>query len=198
MEGLESFFTWSQQLHLFLLSCLFGIPLGILFDIFRVFRSIIPHGKIAVALEDLLFFGIYGIFLMCFTVTEARSEFRFFYSLGNLLGFVLYYITVGSAIIKIIRKIMFIIKKILCRIFSPFIRKSASVRRKIRDFFIAELKNVKFNKKNIKKPLIDNGDLLYNKNKTAETKKSKRKNVKGIGSKGIKKEKEKRNVQPFK
>ena len=123
---------------------------------------------------------------MCFTVTEARSEFRFFYSLGNLLGFVLYYVTVGSAVIKIIRKIMFIIKK------------SASIRRKIRDFFIAELKNVKFNKKNIKKPLIDNGDLLYNKSKTAETKKSKRKNVKGIGSKGIKKEKEKRNVQPFK
>ena len=109
MEGLESFFTWSQQLHLFLLSCLFGIPLGILFDIFRVFRSIIPHGKIAVALEDLLFFGIYGIFLMCFTVTEARSEFRFFYSLGNLLCFVLYYVTFDSAVINIIH--------ILCRIF---------------------------------------------------------------------------------
>ena len=46
MDGLESFFTASQQLRLFVLSCAFGIPIGILFDIFRVIRLFFPHGKI--------------------------------------------------------------------------------------------------------------------------------------------------------
>ena len=93
MDGLESFFTASQQLRLFVLSCAFGIPIGILFDIFRVIRMFFPHGKILVAAEDILFFIFYGIFLMCFTITAARSEFRFYFCAGNFLGFILYHFT---------------------------------------------------------------------------------------------------------
>lgn len=73
MDGLESFFTASQQLRLFVLSCAFGIPIGILFDIFRVIRMFFPHGKILVAAEDILFFIFYGIFLMCFTITCGKK-----------------------------------------------------------------------------------------------------------------------------
>ena len=64
MEGLESFFTWSQQLHLFLLSCLFGIPLGILFDIFRVFRSIFLMERLLLPLKT-FFFLEYTVFFLC-------------------------------------------------------------------------------------------------------------------------------------
>lgn len=74
MEGLESFFTSGQQLRLFLLSCAFGIPIGIVFDIFRVIRMIIHHNKIAAALEDILFFCLYGVFLMCFTISMGPQR----------------------------------------------------------------------------------------------------------------------------
>ena len=67
MEGLESFFTASEQLRLFVLSCLFGIPAGILYDVFRVLRMLVRHNKIAVAAEDILFFCTYAVFVMSFT-----------------------------------------------------------------------------------------------------------------------------------
>ena len=57
MEGLESFFTSGQQFGLFFVSCLFGVPIGIVFDMFRVLRMIFRHGRIAVIIEDILFSG---------------------------------------------------------------------------------------------------------------------------------------------
>lgn len=191
MEGLESFFTSGQQLQLFLLSCAFGIPIGIVFDIFRVLRMIIHHNKIAATLEDILFFCLYGVFLMCFTVSMARSEFRFYYCFGNLIGFTLYYMTAGTAVTKILRKIINFIKKVLLRIFRPLIKKFALICEKIRTIFVGSFQNIKSNKKNSETPLIDEGNLLYNRSKV---KKNKGKNVKNIGVKGTKKKTKKRNV----
>lgn len=144
MEGLESFFTASQQLRLFLLSCLFGIPIGIVYDIFRTIRVVIPHGKILAALEDILFFALYGVFIMCFTVTAARSEFRFYFCAGNLLGFIVYFFTVGNLVVSVIKKIAVFIKKGIYFVFRPvgvIILKGAAA------FFVGIFKK----KKNIKK-----------------------------------------------
>lgn len=148
MEGLESFFTVSQQLKLFLLSCLFGIPTGIVFDIFRALRVIFPHGKAAVALEDILFFVLYGIFIMAFSSAAARSEFRFYYCIGNLLGFLIYHFTVGSVAVMIIRKLAEAIKKVFYLIFSPINKKIALLFKKIRTFFVESRQKHETNKKN--------------------------------------------------
>lgn len=115
MEGLESFFTSGQQLNLFLLSCIFGVPIGIFFDIFRTLRIIFKHCKAAVIIEDILFFMVYSIFIMCFTVVAARSEFRFYYCFGNLLGFILYYVTVGHLIVSFFRTVTEKIQKIISK-----------------------------------------------------------------------------------
>ena len=146
MEGLESFFTSGQQLRLFLLSCAFGIPIGIVFDIFRVIRMIIHHNKIAAALEDILFFCLYGVFLMCFTISMARSEFRFYYCAGNLIGFILYYVTAGTVVTGILRKIIGFIKRALLRIFRPLLKKFVLICQKIRTIFVGSLQNIKSNK----------------------------------------------------
>lgn len=183
MEGLESFFTSGQQMNLFVLSCLFGIPIGIVFDLFRVFRMMVQHGKIAVIIEDILFFVLYGIFIMSFTITAARSEFRFFYCFGNLLGFILYFVTVGSAVTKILRKIIEKVKKL----FSVPVKNFVLICEKIFNKFVRSLQNIKFKKKNIKIPLIDDSDLLYNSNKDINKNKNKRKNVKKIGNRKIEK-----------
>lgn len=152
MEGLESFFTASQQLKLFLLSCAFGIPIGIFFDIFRALRIIFPHGKLLVALEDILFFILYGIFLMCFTITAARSEFRFYFCVGNFLGFIIYFFTAGNAVVSIIKIIVMPIKKGLYIILRPINQKIVLLYEKCRGFFVRTLKNVKVKKKNSETP----------------------------------------------
>ena len=148
MEGLESFFTASEQLRLFLLSCAFGIPLGILFDVFRVIRLIIPHGKILVAVEDVLFFCIYGVFLMSFVSAAARSEFRAYFCAGNLLGFALYYFTLGNTVVGLLRKLISLIKKGLSLVFGPLSKKFALICEKIRPFFVGSFKIHRHRRKN--------------------------------------------------
>ncbi len=180
MEGLESFFTASQQLKLFMISCLFGIPIGIFFDIFRVIRIIFPHGKLLAALEDIVFFVVYGIFIMCFTSAAARSEFRMYFCIGNLLGFLIYFFTVGNTVVKFLKIIAGLIKKGLGFIFKPLGARVVLIFRKYGSFFSATLQKRKMNKKISETPLITERDLLYN-NKVH--KKNKRKNVKKIEKK---------------
>jgi spore cortex biosynthesis protein YabQ len=108
---LESFFTTGEQMQLFLISCLFGIPIGIFYDIFRVIRIIFPHNSISTAAEDILFFIFYSVFIMSFTFSAARSEFRMYYIFGNAAGFTLYYFSIGKLTSGFFIRITLIIKK---------------------------------------------------------------------------------------
>ena len=161
MEGLESFFTAYQQLYLFFLSCALGVPMGIFYDLFRGIRIAFPHGKIAVMIEDLIFFLFYGVFLMCFTVTAAKSEFRFYYPMGNALGFVLYLVTVGRLTVKLMSRVAALVKSVGAVI----MKKIALICGKIMEKFVGSLQIVAFRKKNPPTLLIDDDDLLYNRNK---------------------------------
>ena len=185
MEGLESFFTASEQLRLFVLSCLFGIPAGILYDVFRVLRMLVRHNKIAVAAEDILFFCTYAVFVMSFTVSAARSEFRFYFCFGNILGFIVYHFTVGNLVTAVLKKIILRIRKILGFIFRPVGKKIALLCEKKHVFFVITLQNITKCKKNDKIDLIDDSNLLYNSKK--ENKQDKRRNVCRIEKKKIQK-----------
>lgn len=145
MEGLESFFTSGQQLNLFLISCAFGFPIGVIYDVFRVIRIMFIHGKIAVLIEDIIFFMIYGVFIMSFTITAARSEFRFYYIFGNMLGFVLYFVTLGNIITKFLKMIIQAVKKLIKR---PA-KKIALICEKIFRNFVRSCQNIKSGKKTL-------------------------------------------------
>lgn len=118
----ETFFTTQEELALFGMSCLFGAALGVYYDIFRCLRLIFPHNRIMTAFEDILFLTGYGIFLTAFASAAARGELRFYFIIGNSLGFVIYLLTVGSLIMRILKKILNIIKITVGIIFKPFKR----------------------------------------------------------------------------
>lgn len=181
MEGLESFFTVSQQMKLFLLSCLFGAPIGIVYDVFRAIRIIFPAGKLIAALEDILFFIIYAVFLMCFTITCARSEFRVYFCIGNMIGFTIYFFTAGNVVVSIIKRIVMTIKKGLYFVFRPINKKIVLLFRKCGAFFVRTPQKLKMKKKNSETPLIRGSNLLYNNN---VHKKNNRKRVKKIEKTG--------------
>lgn len=117
---LESFFTVNQQARLFLISCLFGIPLGILFDIFRALRAVIPHNTLLVAIEDIICMAVYAVFMTAFTIVAARGDYRFFYTIGNLLGFMIYFFTAGNVVIGVIRKISGWLRRLFEIMLYPF------------------------------------------------------------------------------
>ncbi len=106
---------------------------------------IFNHGKIAVVIEDIVFFIIYGIFIMCFTVTAARSEFRFYFVVGNTLGFILYFTTVGSIVSKLLKIIIESIKKFVIRL----VKKIALICGKIINKFVINSQKTKSSKKTL-------------------------------------------------
>lgn len=70
--------------ELFLLSVVLGCGLGLLYDIFRVFRAALPHGKILTFFEDIIYTFLYGFALFTFC-TGLTGAIRGFVLVGMLV-----------------------------------------------------------------------------------------------------------------
>ena len=116
----ETFFSVNEELVLFGLSCLFGALLGVIYDVFRTARVMMPHKGWMVFAEDAVFLGFYGIFLSAFASVASRGELRFYFVIGNAAGFALYLATVGSVVISTMKKLCYFLKKIIRIVFTPF------------------------------------------------------------------------------
>lgn len=55
-----------EQTRLLIFAVLLGIPLGVVFDVLRTLRLLLPHGKLAAALEDVAFLLLWAGTLLCF------------------------------------------------------------------------------------------------------------------------------------
>lgn len=186
----ESFFTVHEQLVLFGLSCVFGAVLGICYDVFRTLRIVLPHNSWLVAAEDIIFMLGYGIFLSVFVSAVARGEFRFYYVIGNLIGFILYLITAGTAVVAAVRKLFSFIKLILSVIMRPFRSVYVFLCRKYRLKFVGSSKNSVRNIKKIKLLLQKHNNMLYNKKENKN-----RRRVKEFGKQGETRKEKKGTVQ---
>lgn len=103
--GLETFFTVPQQLLLFLLSVIIGMGLGIVYDIFRGLRVLIPlfRKKAATAVSDIVYMLVFGITVFLFSAVFGRGQVRFFYAAGAGAGALLYILTAGNVVIGILK-----------------------------------------------------------------------------------------------
>ena len=159
----ETFFSVHDELVLFGLSCLMGIALGVLYDIFRTARVMLPHKSWMVFAEDAAFLVFYGIALSAFASAASRGELRFYFVIGNAAGFALYLATVGSVVIRTMKKLCYFIKKTIwavlfpLRIFYVFISKKAAVK------FVGCSKFIVNTIKKIRILLLKRRHLLYNK-----------------------------------
>lgn len=158
----ETFFSVHEQLVLFGLSCLCGAAIGVLFDVFRTLRTVLPHNGALVALEDVIFLIGWTIILVAFTSAAARGEFRFYYVIGSVIGFTLYLVTVGSVVICTIKKLCRIISAVFNVIMRPFKALYVFLCKKYGVKFVGSskvfVKSIKKIIKLLRKPL----DLLYN------------------------------------
>lgn len=171
----ETFFTAHQQLVLFGLSCLFGVLLGVFYDIFRTVRIIFPHNTWLVIIEDVIYLSVYTVFLNAFTSAAARGEFRIYYIIGNILGFTIYFFTIGSIVIKIMRKLFVLIQCTFKFIMSPVKRLYAFIYKKVHKKIVRNSKCLVKFVKNLKNLLLKLPKMLYN-NKESKN----RKNVKNV------------------
>lgn len=131
---LETFFLNSTQLETFLISCLVGLVIGLIYDVFRVFRIVIPHNVTLVFIEDTLLLTSYGIFIMCFAFALMRGQIRLFFMIGNAIGFILWFFTVGSVIVGTAKRLkLYILKffKILAYPIRKIIQLLGDIKKKV-------------------------------------------------------------------
>lgn len=112
----------AEQAAVFLQSLLVGAALGILYDVFRVSRVAFPTAYGVVFAEDVLFFLICAIVTFFFGLSAIDGSLRVFLIIGELLGAVLYYFTLGRLVMGVSKKIIAAIKAVLSFIFRRILR----------------------------------------------------------------------------
>ncbi len=117
MPAPEIYRTVEEELILLGGSVLLGIPSGIFCDFLRFFRRIVHHHRIAVFLEDILFFILASFLLLCYISGFGRGEFRMYMVVGMACGFLLHECTLSYCIFSVYdffaRKIYNLWKKII-------------------------------------------------------------------------------------
>jgi len=166
----ETFFSINEQVQLFLISCILGAVFGVVYDAFRAMRLLLPHNSLLVAIEDILFITIYTIAVISFTSAAGRGDFRIYYVFGNILGFTLYLATVGSIVIRIINRLIFIIRWLLKFVWIPC-KWILSIFKRLWKMFVVNIyRNYKKTKKITEKHLIKRDEIVYNERKIKKRK----------------------------
>lgn len=104
----------SQPVLTFLMSCVVGGFLGFVYDVFRITRIAIKTGKIVIFIEDILFFLISTVVSFTFIVVDNKGEFRGMLLIGEVIGAVVYFLTISVVLLKCAKWIIDAIKWILC------------------------------------------------------------------------------------
>ncbi len=121
----------ADETLLFLYSCLLGVAFGVIFDLFRAFRSIVASNKINVFIQDVLLFLIYSFLSFCFMIASTDGELRIFVLVGEAAGFIIYICTVSKPVMKLLKVVAKLIKKILIIIYKVFLRPFIYIFKKI-------------------------------------------------------------------
>lgn len=168
----------SQQLRLFMLSLGLGFLLGIAYDLFRTLRLILLRnpGKYTLFVQDIIYVVLCAIVSFLFLLSENYGEIRAYVPAGEIIGFFVYYFTigvltmrVGDSVANAVHKFLNRLKNIILRPFRAvhrsFLKHKTSVREKVS-------KKVP---KIFKLHLKHDGNILYNLNEIFFSKRNKRK-----------------------
>jgi len=94
-------------------SALFGISLGVLFDIIRIFRRSFSGKSIATALADLIFWCIAIISLLAFVLTVCDGKMRWYVLFGIGCGCFIYMAALSEIVYNVISCTAHLIRKLL-------------------------------------------------------------------------------------
>ena len=105
--------SMSTQAMIFLTTIIIGLIIGFVYDLFRIFRKIIPHTNAVTYLEDALYWIFMAIMVFYVMLNKNSGEIRFFSILGLFLGMITYFFTLSLLFMKVSLLIVGFIKKII-------------------------------------------------------------------------------------
>lgn len=97
-------------------SFLYGFAALFAYDLVRILRVFIPHNKIAVCLEDCLFWITCSVFVFQMIYERNDGVLRGFFAVAFTVGMFLYFKVIGDHILNFVRKIEKGLKKAFSRI----------------------------------------------------------------------------------
>ena len=80
----------TNELLIFLKTIILGMGIGIIFDIFRIIRKIIPHKDFLVLLQDFLFCFFTGIYFFILIYYLNFGQIRFYMIIGIIISNLFY------------------------------------------------------------------------------------------------------------
>lgn len=111
------------QLYVFVLCCIFGVILAILFDIFRIKRRIVHTSVFLTFIEDMLFWVLASLLFFILILRFYNGEFRVFMVVGIVIGAMAYFGTLSklfvSVCVVIVRFLTKFFKNIICIVLLP-------------------------------------------------------------------------------
>ena len=90
-----------------------GIVIGIVFDIFRIFRRSFKTNDIITYIQDILFWFATGCILLFSIFTFNNGELRGYIFIGIILGLVLHLIVLSKYLINMFLKIINLLRRII-------------------------------------------------------------------------------------
>lgn len=105
----------AQQGILLLYSMIYGVALGVFYDLFRLLRIMFIPSKVGAFLQDILFCLSSAIITFLYIFTFNQGIIRLYILALILLGWAVYYFTLGSVIYKISKKAVDALKERLSR-----------------------------------------------------------------------------------
>lgn len=125
-----------DEMRLFGICFLLGMALGFLYDVFRIFRMLIPHKNIFVDLEDLLYWVLTAwlVFRTLFQFNEGKL--RGYAFLGMFLGVLVYTLTVRRLLLFIVKKLLPFWNRGIGYAKKPFIRLAGYVRKALKNMIL--------------------------------------------------------------
>lgn len=154
----DTFWTTQEELLLFGGACLLGLPTGLLFDVFRLLRRLLPHHAIAVAAEDIIWLTAVSTALLCYASGFAKGVFRGYYAAGCLIGFLLYECILGRPVVLLLEKLF----RLLSAPVAAAGRSFALICRKVCCRFVKSSKKPKKEHKNVQNHLQKHMKMVYN------------------------------------
>ncbi|EOS50503.1 spore cortex biosynthesis protein YabQ [Lachnospiraceae bacterium MD335] len=125
------------DLDLWIVSIATGVCMAFVYDLLRLFRRIVRHGRFAVDVEDLLYwtFCFFASFVILYY--GNNGVIRFVAVFGAALGMLLYSVSIGRVFVKfsyfLINKTIGSAVRFLCRIIKKLHKAASSVNRKNRE-----------------------------------------------------------------
>lgn len=159
--------TMALQTRIFLLSIGLGFLLGFLYDIFYISRLAFTKSKYAVYIQDFIYLLICSFATFIFILSLSSGVVRYYILVGELLGWLIYYLSTGLFVVayadKAVKAIKLFINKTIRVLLIPikWIKKKITLLfKKISDLFKKLAKKVH---KIVKRYLKYTRGILYNK-----------------------------------